>query len=401
MVRDGKTDGRHSGRDEEERRDVPPHHHRRVQASARAEKRTTHPSPHKQTLDWTFDLVSSSAHRWSCSNLTSACRLVGHLRLRLLSSSDMAQLDIHCFNVKTMMLLCMLCSVAIAANLPFEYTKKSASSRWTRDVNPPEIISDSNTFDIFEPRPDPEKKKFVMVHLPMPDPRLGPATGPVVIPLIFGDLRMESDHFKFSSTAIVVRDGKDGKCDIMVDTGLAMYKNTIIGGLAAHGMRPSDIENVILTHGDIDNTGNLNLFLDAQVYSANRKIQRDNFFAQQVAPSFDREGVQLPMRPLCNNTDIYLTPGYSPTDLSLIVRNVQNFGTIAIVGNLIMNEADSTDSEIWQQFSHDSDMQMLWQATRNEIFCLADYIVPGHGEMFRVNPDMKATAGCGKASRQW
>jgi hypothetical protein len=30
---------------------------------------------------------------------------------------------------------------------------------------------------------------------------------------------------------MLVRDGNDGKCDTIVDTGMAMYKNTIIGGM--------------------------------------------------------------------------------------------------------------------------------------------------------------------------
>ncbi len=58
--------------------------------------------------------------------------------------------------------------------------------------------------------------------------------------------------------------------------------------MASHGVRPTDIENVVLTHGDVDNVGNLNLFLDANIYSSNRKIQRDSFFMQRVAPEFVR-----------------------------------------------------------------------------------------------------------------
>lgn len=45
-----------------------------------------------------------------------------------------------------------------------------------------------------------------------------------------------------------------------------------------------------------------------------------------------RPGIQLPSRELCANTDVYLTPGFGVDDLSVVVRNVRDFGTISIVG---------------------------------------------------------------------
>jgi hypothetical protein len=45
-----------------------------------------------------------------------------------------------------------------------------------------------------------------------------------------------------------------------------------------------------------------------------------------------RPTIQLPSRELCTNTDVYFTPGFGMDDLSVVVRNVRDFGTIAIVG---------------------------------------------------------------------
>ncbi len=68
----------------------------------------------------------------------------------------------------------------------------SAVNTW----DPPALINDSNTLDLFEEKPNPYRKEFVTVHLPMPDPRLGPNNGPTVIPIVFGNLTMHDDHFK-------------------------------------------------------------------------------------------------------------------------------------------------------------------------------------------------------------
>lgn len=58
---------------------------------------------------------------------------------------------------------------------------------------------------------------------------------------------------------------------------LTKYFLFFYSGLAAHGLRPSDINYLILTHRDLDNIGNLNLFITAEVYSANRKVVRETF----------------------------------------------------------------------------------------------------------------------------
>ena len=77
-----------------------------------------------------------------------------------------------------------------------------------------------------------------------------------------------------------------------------------------------------------------------------------------------RPGIQLPSRELCPNTDVYITPGWGQDDLSLVVRNVKNFGTIAIVGNLVLNEKDVTNASIWQRFSTDPVFRPIWESSR-------------------------------------
>lgn len=91
------------------------------------------------------------------------------------------------------------------------------------------------------------------------------------------------------------------KCYILVDTGLAFFKNTIVGGiaaskkfflrvlgLAAHGVPLNYIQQLILTHMDVDTAGNLNLFPDAEILTGNKRVNRHHFYVQKTAPSFVR-----------------------------------------------------------------------------------------------------------------
>lgn len=83
----------------------------------------------------------------------------------------------------------------------------------------------------------------------------------------------------------------------------------------------------------------------------------------------------------------------SVRDLSLVVKNVADYGTIAVVGgscfdisnnlfifflgSLIFDESDLKTNISIKTLSFDKDQKNLWEATRLEIVCLADFIVPG------------------------
>ncbi len=80
--------------------------------------------------------------------------------------------------------------------------------------------------------------------------------------------------------------------------------------------------------------------------------------------------------------EIIRTPGHTLTDVSLIVRNVPSLGIVAFVGDLIMDETEATTQPA-QEFVLQSVEQ--YNASRQTIACLSDYIMPGHGLMFKVN----------------
>lgn len=73
----------------------------------------------------------------------------------------------------------------------------------------------------------------------------------------------------------------------------------------------------------------------------------------------------------------------------MVVRNVPQKGTVALVGDLFFHERDENE---FAKFAVDAEEQ---RANRRKVICLANYIVPGHGPMFPVSSVMKSQAGCG------
>jgi hypothetical protein len=63
----------------------------------------------------------------------------------------------------------------------------------------------------------------------LPQPQL--LSSATVIPIVLGDVQMQQDSYTFPSTVVLVRDGVG--CNVLVDTGLPLYKNTIVGGVCA------------------------------------------------------------------------------------------------------------------------------------------------------------------------
>uniref|UniRef100_A0AC35TW44 Lactamase_B domain-containing protein n=1 Tax=Rhabditophanes sp. KR3021 TaxID=114890 RepID=A0AC35TW44_9BILA len=234
--------------------------------------------------------------------------------------------------------------------------------------------------------------KFNTVYYPMPDPRQGPTEGPTIIPILYGNFSMnDGDMIRLSSSSILVIDekAKSGeKCYILVDTGLSLFKNTITGGLAAHGVKTTSVNKLILTHSDVDNLGNLNLFPDALIFSGNREIKRASF-KTKTDEAYEESSYGLPTIKLCDNTEIMLTPGNSVDGLSVIVRNVSGYGDVAIVGDLFIAEHDLTKPLLWQQFVRDASQATLWEASRTQILCTVDFIAPGYGVMFKIPDDIK------------
>lgn len=110
---------------------------------------------------------------------------------------------------------------------------------------------------------------------------------------------------------------------------------------------------------------------------------------------------------------VIATPGHTMSDVSVIVQT-DDLGLVAItgiyftfiqqcfigwhllnnsfrLGDLFEKEEDLVDETIWMVSAY-SEAPKLQELNRNKILLLADYIVPGHGPMFKVTKEMKERA---------
>jgi glyoxylase-like metal-dependent hydrolase (beta-lactamase superfamily II) len=160
---------------------------------------------------------------------------------------------------------------------------------------------------------------------------------------------LNNDTLKVTAGVTLITDEKreTGEiCLILVDTGSSNKRMDLLRALSAVGVMPEYINNLVLTHLDLDTVGNMNLFPGANIYVGNRRVKAETVYFPKLAPSFvsrlskiitfffvqDQTNSGLPFTQLCDNTYLYLSPGFTNEDISVVVKNVAGYGNVAITG---------------------------------------------------------------------
>lgn len=164
--------------------------------------------------------------------------------------------------------------------------------------------------------------------------------------------------------------------NIIVDTMTPWDGPKIIEALKTHSLRPDDISIVVSTHGHSDHVGNNNLFLNAKWHIVGQSIMHKDEFL-----------IHEPWTPFALTPDIKVidTRGHTLSCVSVVVENSQ-YGTVVISGDLFEKEDDIKNPDVWiNAGSEDEEKQ---NENRLKVANMADWIVPGHGKMFKVTPEI-------------
>lgn len=159
----------------------------------------------------------------------------------------------------------------------------------------------------------------------------------------------------------------DENYKIVVDTGTKNNQEQLIRALKKYKLSPADIDYVIVTHYHTDHLENLSLFNKAQSINIS-EIKKGDIF--QLSEELLLKG----KRQLTPNIQLRATPGHTNECLCVIVKTAD--GVVAIAGDLFVKAQVEKGL-----FVED---EQLWQKSRLSIIKLADYIIPGHGPMFKV-----------------
>jgi len=184
----------------------------------------------------------------------------------------------------------------------------------------------------------------------------------------------EDNRPKIGSTVALIK----GQTNILVDTGSFLDREPLIRELEMEGLAPDDIDSVIITHLDLDHIVNTYLFMHARIFC---KFRGGEYPGQTHFPSegsLERTDIQK-KHLIDKDIEIILTPGHAEDNISVVVNTP---------GGMVVVAGDAFPSKEWMDPDRQpseiiTDVQKF-NKSRKKILEIADYIVPGHGEMFKV-----------------
>jgi len=185
--------------------------------------------------------------------------------------------------------------------------------------------------------------------------------------LVEGYARDGKDYFEASPTTVLVEDcGKR----VLVDPGC--NKELLVAAFKKENISMSEVDYIFLTHTHLDHFLNIRLFPKLDVLDGGTIFRGDKEY------SFSKflPGTKI---------EVVRTPGHSFEHVALLVWT--DSGVVAIAGDVFwwVDGEQKTDLKslltINDPYLHDS-KELL--KSRKLLLEKSDFIIPGHGKMFKV-----------------
>lgn len=171
-----------------------------------------------------------------------------------------------------------------------------------------------------------------------------------------------ADDSGVESTVSLIRDGKSV---IVIDPGMVADRRQILEPLAAQGIRPDEVTDVVLSHHHPDHTLNAALFPNARVHDHWAIYFRDSWIDRAAEGTLVSPSVRL-----------IETPGHTPQDITTLVGTQD--GVVAFTHAWWFSAGPAEDPFAEMETLH---------ASRARVLKIADRIVPGHGAPFVPDSD--------------
>lgn len=188
--------------------------------------------------------------------------------------------------------------------------------------------------------------------------------------LIQGYAREQGNEVFASSTTTLIQ---ENNINVLVDPG--MDREKLLLAFKEVDIKVSDIDFIVLTHYHLDHsllTGifeNAKILDNGEIYSWNGSIKSH----ESIIPK--------------THIHIIKTPGHDMFHCTVLVET-EEYGRVGICGDVFwwMDDAEQkTDIEslLKHEDPYVKDKDQL-EDSRNKVLNLCNYIIPGHGKMFKV-----------------
>jgi glyoxylase-like metal-dependent hydrolase (beta-lactamase superfamily II) len=148
---------------------------------------------------------------------------------------------------------------------------------------------------------------------------------------------------------------------ILSDPGVLSDQKIMIDALKKEGLGVDDISHIFITHSHLDHYRNIGMFPKAKTI--------------EFWGIWDGGKCEPYSEHFSKDSKIIKTPGHSYDGLTMLVTTSD--GVVAIAGDLWWSKKGPEKDP----FALDNE---ILKKSREEVLVLANYIVPGHGDIFKV-----------------
>ena len=157
----------------------------------------------------------------------------------------------------------------------------------------------------------------------------------------------------------------DGNVIVVVDPGMVASRAGLLAALAAHGVAPESVTDVVFSHHHPDHTVNAALFPAARIHDFWAVYDGDLWISREA------EGTEL-----SPSIRLIATPGHTDQDISTVASTAD--GVYVCTHAWWAAEGPADDP-----FSPD---QAVLSRSRERLLGIASVIIPGHGPSFVPGP---------------
>jgi len=172
---------------------------------------------------------------------------------------------------------------------------------------------------------------------------------------------IRDDGSRVGSSISLIR---DGDAILVADPGMVAHRSIITDELAVRGVAAEAVTHVWISHHHPDHTMNIALFPNAEVVDFWARYRDDLWL--------DHDGDGYRVTP---HAQLWLTPGHTEEDTTLVIE--ADDGVYAL-------------THLWWRPDQSPEIdpvasdQAALERARERVLAVADVVIPGHGDAFRV-----------------
>ena len=174
----------------------------------------------------------------------------------------------------------------------------------------------------------------------------------------------------------------------MTDENVKLNRKLLMRDLKSAGLKPSDIDILFISHWHLDHFGNVKLFKDSTIMTPEAAADKVKI---EVAGVKDGEKI-------ADGVTAVTTPGHTADHGSIVFKTdrlrksvqastggrIVGIGevSVAVAGDAILTPSFYMSEKIWSQ-NKDFGSEEAAKESVKKLTDIADYIIPGHGDLFR------------------